>query len=171
MKLLVIHAVFVLLSIAVVVVTMPSSQPELSTRRRSYDTSRHFKASDSSLQERTGRYLLYPNLRAEFFDFHGVYIPRSEDDFERTFLNGISDTLPDGYGGRVVKSLIVEGDSISFQTIEEDGDSYGFTGSIRLNTRCSPSVTAVGMDGQLTKFRDGVLVATAPVSLYSIYGC
>lgn len=168
MRLLFAHAFIVLFAIAFGV-TMPSDTetPPITPRP---SLLRYFRA-DESLKYRSGTYTLYPHFREEFFFLDSVYIPPDEDQFIATLQNNIIHTSAQGARARPLKSLIVEGDRVAFQTNDENGESYGFTGSFRLNTRCTPDISIAGMEGLLTKYSNGVLVATTNASFHLVYGC
>ena len=168
MRLLFAHAFVVFFAIAFGV-TIPSDThtPPIAPRPSLH---RYFKADDS-LKYRSGTYTLYPHFREEFFFFDSVYIPSDEDQFIATLQNNVIRTSAQGARAWALKSLIIEGDRIAFQTNDDNGESYGFTGSFRLNTRCTPDITIAGMEGLLNKYSDGVLVATTNASFHLVYGC
>jgi hypothetical protein len=168
MRLLFAHAFIVLFTIAVGVTRPSGTHPPTVTPQQTLQ--RYFKA-DASLKTRTGTYTLYPNFREEFFFFDSVYIPSDEDQFIATLQNNVIRTSAQGARAWALKSLIIEGDRIAFQTNDDNGESYGFTGSFRLNTRCTPDITIAGMEGLLNKYSDGVLVATTNASFHLVYGC
>lgn len=174
MRLLFAHALIVLFTVVVGVATLPSlkslpSDDSKSSKRglTGPDQGPYFQVTQASLDVRAGRYMLDSNFRGEFYNFKSVKIPSSEYELrELESVGSVSKT-----GAWSLRSLIIENESVAFQTKTYEGESFSFTGSFRPNSRCSASIVTSGMDGQLTKFHDGVLVATIQASFDLICGC
>jgi hypothetical protein len=134
------------------------------------DLGYHVEISGIELSEYWGRYHIDSNFREHFQNFRSVDIPASESAF-MTAAHDIREISElDAEKHWKLKSLVIEGESITFQTTaNNNGESYVFSGTFHLTPRCS--IRTVRFEGQLTKIKDDVVVATTNVEFHKVCGC
>ena len=129
----------------------------------------HVEISGFDLAGHSGRYHVDPNFREEFSNFRSIDLPASESDF-MTHAHGLSDTDElETAGHWKIKSLVIEGESVTLQTTAYNDESYVFAGTIRFDVKCS--FGTIHLTGQLTKIRDDVVAGTTNVEFHKVCGC
>jgi hypothetical protein len=88
----------------------------------------HAEISGIELAGHSGRYHVDPIFREEFSNFHSIDLPASESDFmaHAHELRDISELKREKLWR--IKSLVVESESITFQTTTFEDESYVFSG-------------------------------------------
>lgn len=123
--------------------------------------------------EMPGRYYLDVSFEGEFGGVEYIDIP--------DFLFG--NDQPAGWNtdyqlealidGQTFKSqkYLIDGNQIAFQFTTFTGDTYMFSGSIRQSSRCGIKIARPGMEGRLTKLKDGKPTSTMNAYFSRIWGC
>ena len=132
-------------------------------------TTYHIEISGTWLTDRSGRYHIDSNFREEFSNFRTIDVPVDENSFMTSAhnLTGIRELEIEGHWK--IKSLLIDGDAITFQTTSHNDESYVFAGTFRLTSKCS--IGAVGIEGRLTKVRDDIVVTSMNAEFHQVCGC